>query len=63
MTNSNFLKFLWIYFPPSSIQYSVLKAKSLEEELEEAKNSLNLSEEKRQKILCQNKQLVGALIS
>ncbi|KAM6418443.1 inositol 1,4,5-triphosphate receptor associated 2 isoform 1-T1 [Pluvialis apricaria] len=40
-----------------SIQYSVLKAKSLEEELEEAKNNLNLSEEKRQKIVCQNKQL------
>ncbi|NXA20328.1 LRMP protein, partial [Ibidorhyncha struthersii] len=40
-----------------SIQYSVLKAKSLEEELEEAKNNLNLSEEKRQKILYQNKQL------
>ncbi|XP_009878074.1 PREDICTED: lymphoid-restricted membrane protein [Charadrius vociferus] len=41
----------------SSIQYSVLKAKSLEEELEEAKNNLNLSEEKRQKMICQNKQL------
>ncbi|KAF1478913.1 Lymphoid-restricted membrane protein, partial [Eudyptula minor novaehollandiae] len=40
-----------------SIQHSVLKAKSLEEELEEAKNNLNLSEEKRQQILCQNKQL------
>ncbi|KAM6291016.1 inositol 1,4,5-triphosphate receptor associated 2 [Porphyrio hochstetteri] len=40
-----------------SIQHSVLKAKSLEEELEEAKNNLNLSEEKRQHILCQNKQL------
>ncbi|NXT50958.1 LRMP protein, partial [Pluvianellus socialis] len=40
-----------------SIQYSVLKAKSLEEELEEAKTNLNLSEEKRQQILCQNKQL------
>ncbi|NXX10707.1 LRMP protein, partial [Podargus strigoides] len=40
-----------------SIQYSVLKAKSLEEELEEAKNNLNLSEEKRQQIVCQNKQL------
>lgn len=41
----------------------MLKAKSLEEELEEAKNNLNLSEEKRQQILCQNKQLVGGLIS
>ncbi|XP_071589276.1 inositol 1,4,5-triphosphate receptor associated 2 isoform X3 [Heliangelus exortis] len=40
-----------------SIQHSVLKAKSLEEELEEAKTNLNLSEEKRQEILCQNKQL------
>ncbi|XP_031453015.1 lymphoid-restricted membrane protein isoform X1 [Phasianus colchicus] len=40
-----------------SIQHSVLKAKSLEEELEEAKNNLNLLEEKGQKILCQNKQL------
>ncbi|NXL65065.1 LRMP protein, partial [Chordeiles acutipennis] len=40
-----------------SIQHSVLKAKSLEEELEETKNNLNLSEEKRQQILCQNKQL------
>ncbi|NXE78294.1 LRMP protein, partial [Cochlearius cochlearius] len=40
-----------------SIQHSVLKAKSLEEELEEAKNNLSLSEEKRQQILCQNKQL------
>ncbi|KAK1201361.1 IRAG2 protein, partial [Pygoscelis papua] len=40
-----------------SIQHSVLKAKSLEEELEEAKNNLNLSEEERQQILCQNKQL------
>ncbi|XP_021247560.1 lymphoid-restricted membrane protein isoform X2 [Numida meleagris] len=40
-----------------SIQHSVLKAKSLEEELEEAKNNLNLLEEKRQKMLCQNKQL------
>ncbi|GAB0177179.1 inositol 1,4,5-triphosphate receptor associated 2 [Grus japonensis] len=40
-----------------SIQHSVLKAKSLEEELEEAKNNLNLSEEKRQQILCHNKQL------
>ncbi|NXJ06555.1 LRMP protein, partial [Odontophorus gujanensis] len=40
-----------------SIQHSLLKAKSLEEELEEAKNNLNLLEEKRQKTLCQNKQL------
>ncbi|NXL46138.1 LRMP protein, partial [Podilymbus podiceps] len=40
-----------------SIQHSVLKARSLEEELEEAKNNLNLSEEKKQQILCQNKQL------
>ncbi|NXJ93350.1 LRMP protein, partial [Corythaixoides concolor] len=40
-----------------SIQHSVLKAKMLEEELEEAKNNLNLSEEKRQQILCHNKQL------
>ncbi|NXU79684.1 LRMP protein, partial [Oreotrochilus melanogaster] len=40
-----------------SIQHSVLKAKSLEEELEETKTNLNLSEEKRQEILCQNKQL------
>ncbi|NXC15687.1 LRMP protein, partial [Corythaeola cristata] len=40
-----------------SIQHSVLKAKMLEEELEEAKNNLSLSEEKRQQILCHNKQL------
>ncbi|XP_062490775.1 inositol 1,4,5-triphosphate receptor associated 2 isoform X7 [Pezoporus occidentalis] len=40
-----------------SIQHSVLKAKSLEEELEETKNNLNLLEEKRQQILWQNKQL------
>ncbi|NXT28766.1 LRMP protein, partial [Syrrhaptes paradoxus] len=40
-----------------SIQHSVLKAKSLEEELEEAKNYLNFSEEERQEILSQNKQL------
>ncbi|NXB61424.1 LRMP protein, partial [Struthidea cinerea] len=46
-----------------SIQHSVLKAKSLEEELEEARNNLNLSEEKREQILWQNKQLVGALPS
>lgn len=63
MTNSNLLKFIWIFCPPHSIQHSVLKAKSLEEELEEAKNNLNLSEEKRQQILCHNKQLVGALPS
>ncbi|XP_066039810.1 inositol 1,4,5-triphosphate receptor associated 2 isoform X3 [Chamaea fasciata] len=40
-----------------SIQHSVLKAKSLEEELEEARSNLNLSEEKREQILWQNKQL------
>ncbi|NXU45486.1 LRMP protein, partial [Drymodes brunneopygia] len=40
-----------------SIQHSVLRAKSLEEELEEARNSLSLSEEKREQILWQNKQL------
>ncbi|NXI37841.1 LRMP protein, partial [Galbula dea] len=40
-----------------SIHHSVLKAKSLEEELEAAKTNLNLSEEKRQQTLCQNKQL------
>ncbi|XP_009075291.1 PREDICTED: lymphoid-restricted membrane protein [Acanthisitta chloris] len=40
-----------------SIQHSVLKAKALEEELEETKNNLNLSEEKREQILLQNKQL------
>ncbi|XP_009989170.1 PREDICTED: lymphoid-restricted membrane protein-like [Tauraco erythrolophus] len=40
-----------------SIQHSVLKAKMLEEELEEVKHNLNLSEEKRQQILCHNKQL------
>ncbi|NXN96221.1 LRMP protein, partial [Rhinopomastus cyanomelas] len=40
-----------------SIQHSMLKAKSLEEELEEAKTNLNLLEEKREQILCQNKQL------
>lgn len=39
----------------------MLKAKSLEEELEEARNNLNLSEEKREQVLWQNKQLVGAL--
>ncbi|NWR36173.1 LRMP protein, partial [Tachuris rubrigastra] len=40
-----------------SIQHYVLKAKSLEEELEDARNNLNLSEEKREQILWQNKQL------
>ncbi|NXP19261.1 LRMP protein, partial [Scytalopus superciliaris] len=40
-----------------SMQHSVLKGKSLEEELEEARNSLNLSEERREQLLWQNKQL------
>ncbi|NXG20923.1 LRMP protein, partial [Grallaria varia] len=40
-----------------SIQHSVLKARTLEEELEEARNSLNLSEEKREQVVWQNKQL------
>ncbi|XP_050180274.1 inositol 1,4,5-triphosphate receptor associated 2-like [Myiozetetes cayanensis] len=40
-----------------SIQHYVLKAKSLEEELEDARNNLNLSEERREQVLCQNKQL------
>ncbi|NXD42206.1 LRMP protein, partial [Copsychus sechellarum] len=40
-----------------SVQQSVLKAKSLEEELEEARNNVNVSEEKREQILWQNKQL------
>ncbi|NXA75019.1 LRMP protein, partial [Thryothorus ludovicianus] len=40
-----------------SIQHSVLKVKSLEEELEEARNNLNVSEEKREQVLWQNKQL------
>ncbi|NXJ82347.1 LRMP protein, partial [Trogon melanurus] len=40
-----------------STQHSVLKAESLEEELEEAKTNLNLSEEKRQQTVCQNKHL------
>ncbi|XP_064510224.1 inositol 1,4,5-triphosphate receptor associated 2 [Pseudopipra pipra] len=40
-----------------SIQHYVLKAKSLEEELEEVRNNLNLSEEKREQALWQNKQL------
>ncbi|NWW82900.1 LRMP protein, partial [Climacteris rufus] len=46
-----------------SIQRSVLKAKSLEKELEEVRNHLNLSEEKREQALWQNKQHVGALPS
>uniref|UniRef100_A0A8C3TPT0 Inositol 1,4,5-triphosphate receptor associated 2 n=1 Tax=Catharus ustulatus TaxID=91951 RepID=A0A8C3TPT0_CATUS len=46
-----------------SVQQSVLKAKSLEEELEEARNNVNVSEEKREQVLWQNKQLVGALPS
>ncbi|XP_068046792.1 inositol 1,4,5-triphosphate receptor associated 2 isoform X3 [Anomalospiza imberbis] len=41
-----------------SIQHSVLRAKSLEEELEEARNNLNVSEEKREQILWQNRQLI-----
>ncbi|NXC35316.1 LRMP protein, partial [Campylorhamphus procurvoides] len=40
-----------------SIQPSVLKAKALEEELEEARNSLSLSEERREQLVWQNKQL------
>nr|XP_032602333.2 inositol 1,4,5-triphosphate receptor associated 2 [Taeniopygia guttata] len=40
-----------------SIQQSVLRAKSLEEELQEARNNLNVSEEKREQILWQNRQL------
>ncbi|NXM13700.1 LRMP protein, partial [Ploceus nigricollis] len=40
-----------------SIQHSVLRAKSLEEELEETRNNLNVSEEKREQILWQNRQL------
>ncbi|NWV08296.1 LRMP protein, partial [Ptilonorhynchus violaceus] len=40
-----------------SIQNSVLRAKSLEEELEEARNMLNLSEEKREQVLMQVRQL------
>ncbi|NXC10528.1 LRMP protein, partial [Orthonyx spaldingii] len=40
-----------------SIQHFVLKAKSLEGELEEARSNLNLSKEKREQILWQNKQL------
>ncbi|XP_064276751.1 inositol 1,4,5-triphosphate receptor associated 2 isoform X4 [Passer domesticus] len=40
-----------------SIQHSVLKAKSLEEQLEEARNNLNVSEEEREQILWHNRQL------
>ncbi|NWR91608.1 LRMP protein, partial [Furnarius figulus] len=40
-----------------SIQPSVLKAKSLEEELEDARTSLSLLEEKREQVAWQNKQL------
>ncbi|XP_071405736.1 inositol 1,4,5-triphosphate receptor associated 2-like [Pithys albifrons albifrons] len=40
-----------------SIQHLVLKAKSLEEELEEARNNLNQSEERREQVLWHNKQL------
>ncbi|NWR22707.1 LRMP protein, partial [Emberiza fucata] len=40
-----------------SLQHSVLKIKSLEEELEEARNNLNVSEEERKQILCHNRQL------
>ncbi|NWR41986.1 LRMP protein, partial [Regulus satrapa] len=40
-----------------SIQHFVLKAKSLDEELEEARTNLNVSEEKRERVLWQNKQL------
>lgn len=49
--------------PLCSVQQSVLKVKSLEEELEEARNNVNVSEEKREQVLWQNKQLVGALPS
>lgn len=45
-----------------SAQQSVLRAKSLKDELEEMKINLNISEEKRHKIVTQHKQLVGALI-
>ncbi|KAJ7415994.1 lymphoid-restricted membrane protein [Willisornis vidua] len=41
-----------------SIQHFVLKAKSLEEELEEVRNNLNQSEERREQVLWQNKQLI-----
>ncbi|NXE67749.1 LRMP protein, partial [Calcarius ornatus] len=40
-----------------TLQHSVLKIKSLEEELEEARNNLNVSEEERKQILCHNRQL------
>ncbi|NXM92332.1 LRMP protein, partial [Oenanthe oenanthe] len=40
-----------------SVQQFVLKAKSLEEELEEARNNVNVSEEKREQVLLQIKQL------
>ncbi|NXR85354.1 LRMP protein, partial [Hypocryptadius cinnamomeus] len=40
-----------------SIQHSVSKAKSLEKELEEARNNLNMSEEEREQILWHNRQL------
>ncbi|XP_064557542.1 inositol 1,4,5-triphosphate receptor associated 2 isoform X2 [Zonotrichia leucophrys gambelii] len=40
-----------------SLQHSVLKIKSLEEELEEARNNLNVAEEERKQILCRNRQL------
>ncbi|XP_005492776.3 inositol 1,4,5-triphosphate receptor associated 2 [Zonotrichia albicollis] len=40
-----------------SLQHSVLKIKSLEEELEEARNNLNVAEEERKQILCHNRQL------
>ncbi|NXH00001.1 LRMP protein, partial [Loxia leucoptera] len=40
-----------------SIQHSVLKAKCLEEELEEARNNLKVSEEEREQILWHNRQL------
>ncbi|XP_041253100.1 inositol 1,4,5-triphosphate receptor associated 2-like [Onychostruthus taczanowskii] len=40
-----------------SIQHSVLKAKSLEEQLEEARNNLNVSEEEREQILWHSRQL------
>ncbi|NXL15728.1 LRMP protein, partial [Setophaga kirtlandii] len=40
-----------------SLQHSVLKIKSLEEELEEARNILNVSEEEKKRILCHNRQL------
>uniref|UniRef100_A0A8C0GA19 Inositol 1,4,5-triphosphate receptor associated 2 n=1 Tax=Chelonoidis abingdonii TaxID=106734 RepID=A0A8C0GA19_CHEAB len=45
-----------------SAQQTVMRAKSLKEELEEMKISLNISEEKRCNIVTQHKQLVGLLI-